>query len=161
VNQHSHEIFKRKIERTMKSMIITLGLLAFLTSAGRLPAQPYAIDWYTIDGGGGMNLTGGTYTLGGTIGQADAGHLAGSTDTVDGGFWAITALVLPRLTITLSGGNVTVCWPSPSSGFKLQQAVGLSPSNWAIVTQTPTDNGTTKCLTFPATSITTFYRLIN
>lgn len=34
--------------------------------------SPFTIDWSTIDGGGGT-LTGGTFTLSGTIGQHDAG----------------------------------------------------------------------------------------
>jgi hypothetical protein len=144
----------------MKNMIITLGLLAFIGTA-TLGAQPYAIDWYTVDSGGAMNLTGGSYALSGTIGQPDAGHLAGGMDTVDGGFWSLIALVPPRLTITDSGASVVICWPSPSIGFKLQRNLSLSPSAWADVSQAPTDNGTTKCVTLPATSTTTFYRLIN
>jgi len=37
-------------------------------------AQPYSIDWYTIDGGGGVS-SGGTYSLSGIIGQPDASQL--------------------------------------------------------------------------------------
>jgi hypothetical protein len=51
-------------------------LLAGFFSAS---VQPYTIDWYTVDGGGGMNATGGSFTLSGTIGQPDAGILVGST----------------------------------------------------------------------------------
>ena len=145
----------------MKKMIIAFCLLAFIASATMLPAQPYTIDWYTVDGGGAMNLTGGTYTLSGTIGQPDAGHLADGTDTIDGGFWGLIALVPPRLTITDSGATITICWPSPSTGFKLQQTTSSSPSSWTDVNWTPTDNGTTKCVTLPTTSATTLYRLVN
>ena len=49
----------------------------------------YAIDWYTIDGGGGFNSSGGTYTLSGTIGQHDAGSpMESGTFDLNGGFWA-------------------------------------------------------------------------
>jgi hypothetical protein len=34
-----------------------------------------------------MGNTGGGYTLGGTIGQADAGTLVGGGYTLNGGFW--------------------------------------------------------------------------
>ena len=132
-----------------------------MASAARLQAQPYTIGWYSVDGGGAMNLNGGIYTLSGTIGQPDAGQLAGGLDSVDGGFWAIVALVAPRLTITYSGGNVTICWPSPSTGFKLQQSTSLNPQSWTDVGQSPTDNGTTRCVTLPATPLATFYRLID
>jgi hypothetical protein len=47
-----------------------------------------AINWYTIDGGGGTS-TGGNFTLSGTIGQPDAGPvMAGGNFTLSGGFWA-------------------------------------------------------------------------
>jgi hypothetical protein len=47
----------------------------------------YEISWYTIDGGGAQNLTGGTYSLSGTIGQYDAGTASGGSYTLAGGFW--------------------------------------------------------------------------
>jgi hypothetical protein len=47
----------------------------------------YDLSWSTIDGGGGTWSTGGSYALGGTIGQPDAGTLAGGSYTLEGGFW--------------------------------------------------------------------------
>ncbi|MCA3004772.1 MAG: hypothetical protein LW650_08755 [Planctomycetaceae bacterium] len=55
-----------------------------ITSAAH--AQPFAISWYTIDGGGGTS-TGGGFTLSGTIGQPDAGVMTGGGFTLQGGFW--------------------------------------------------------------------------
>ena len=49
--------------------------------------QDYDIDWFTIDGGGEMFSTGGTYTLSGTIGQPDAGEMSGGSYNLTGGFW--------------------------------------------------------------------------
>ena len=46
----------------------------------------YEISWSTIDGGGGRS-SGGTYTLTGTIGQADAGGMSGGDYELQGGFW--------------------------------------------------------------------------
>ena len=46
-----------------------LLLLFAISPAGALD---YAIDWHTIDGGGGTS-TGGVYAVSGTIGQPDAG----------------------------------------------------------------------------------------
>jgi hypothetical protein len=42
--------------------------------------------WHTVDGGGGASQ-GGTFTLRGTIGQPDAGVLAGDGYALSGGFW--------------------------------------------------------------------------
>lgn len=47
----------------------------------------YDLTWSTIDGGGAAFSTGGAYTLGGTIGQLDAGLLSGGPYTLSGGFW--------------------------------------------------------------------------
>jgi hypothetical protein len=51
----------------------------------------YVINWYTIDGGGDMGNTGGSYVLSGTIGQPDAcnrpASMIGGSYEVVGGFW--------------------------------------------------------------------------
>ena len=68
-----------------------------------------AIDWHSIDGGGLMFSTGGGMTLGGTIGQADAGGpMTGGGLTLTGGFWVVTASACPNTCgdINGSGGNV-------------------------------------------------------
>jgi hypothetical protein len=48
---------------------------------------PYDLSWSTVDGGGHTFSTGGDYSLGGTIGQPDAGLLTGGDYTLGGGFW--------------------------------------------------------------------------
>jgi len=56
------------------SRLILLGLSLLSTLNLQLStafAQSYAIDWFTIDGGGGTS-TGGAYTVSGTVGQPDA-----------------------------------------------------------------------------------------
>jgi hypothetical protein len=68
--------------------LLLLGVL--LAAAGAALAQSgggYDLRWNTIDGGGITFASGGPYRLGGTIGQADAGVLAGGTFTLSGGFW--------------------------------------------------------------------------
>ena len=47
----------------------------------------YELTWNTIDGGGGSSSDG-SYSLDGTIGQADAGTLIGGGYTLNGGFWS-------------------------------------------------------------------------
>ena len=74
--------------------LVTLLLIMLTASASNARitfAAPrdtgYTIDWYTIDGGGILNITGGTYSMSGTIGQPDAGALNGTGYTLNGGFW--------------------------------------------------------------------------
>lgn len=51
-------------------------------------AQLYSMTWYTVDGGGHMFSSGGSYVLGATIGQPDAGTtMTGGTYSLSGGFW--------------------------------------------------------------------------
>jgi hypothetical protein len=46
-----------------------------------------SINWWTIDGGGETFSTSAQYSVGGTIGQPDAGHMLGGGYTLSGGFW--------------------------------------------------------------------------
>ena len=76
------------------SVVVVFAFLALNVRGGSVAtvnAAPrdgvYDISWYTIDGGGAQALTGGTYWLGGTTGQPDAGALSGGTYTLSGGFW--------------------------------------------------------------------------
>src|SRR2546426_401573 len=130
--------------------------LFFKFSSGLAPALPlpasaqYSIDWFTIDGGGGTS-TGTVYAVSGTIGQPDAGPMmSGGSFALTGGFWSLLSLVqtpgAPLLSITLTSTNTAlVSWPSPSTGFTLQQNGNtVASANWSNVTAGVTDNGTIK-----------------
>lgn len=79
----------------MKRGAIFTTVLLVLLLARIAPAQTggdvssgtsYDVTWSSIDGGGGMSSDG-IYTLNGSIGQPDAGTLAGTGYTLTGGFW--------------------------------------------------------------------------
>jgi len=54
----------------------------------------YDLSWWTIDGGGVTFATGGTFNLGGTVGQPDASNaLTGGTYSLTGGFWFTPACI--------------------------------------------------------------------
>ena len=108
-----------------------------LLSAAQVQAAFY-VDWYTIDGGGGTSK-GAVYSVSGTIGQPDAGHMTGGNFTLDGGFWGIIGALqtpgAPLLSVFLTTTNtVLVAWPSASTGFSLQQNTNLLTTNWSNVT---------------------------
>jgi hypothetical protein len=126
----------------------------------------YAIDWFTIDGGGGTS-TGGVYSVSGTIGQPDAGPtMSGGNFNVDGGFWGIIAAVqtpgAPLLSIARTTTNtVAVSWPSPSTGWTLQQNTnGIATVNWSNAPGTIQDDGTTKTLIVNPPAGNRFFRLV-
>jgi hypothetical protein len=62
----------------------------------------YDLSWWTVDGGGATfsggghaaALPGAGYTLGGTLGQPDAGLLTAGDYTLGGGFWRGGALAV-------------------------------------------------------------------
>ncbi|TMC55344.1 MAG: hypothetical protein E6J26_08160 [Chloroflexi bacterium] len=79
----------------MRKLLLVVVLVAVALAAWRaLPTvaqtgNGYDLSWNSIDGGGITFATGANnYSLGGTIGQADAGVLSGGPYTLTGGFWA-------------------------------------------------------------------------
>ncbi len=79
----------------MKRHLLLIALVFLAVTVSSVQAQReilaapnagYEITWYTVDGGGGT-LSGGVYTLNGTVGQPDAGTLIGGSYTLDGGYW--------------------------------------------------------------------------
>jgi hypothetical protein len=72
------------------SLLVIAPVLCAASSALAQAGGPYDLSWSTIDGGGATFSTGGPYSLGGTIGQPDAGPAApmtGGAFSLVGGFW--------------------------------------------------------------------------
>ena len=138
-------------------------LVALFLSSASARAQ-FSIDWFTIDGGGGTS-TGGVYSLSGTIGQPDAGALTGGNFSLAGGFWGLLTLVqtpdAPLLSIALTATNTAIIsWPSPSTGFVLQQNTNnVASLTWSNVLATPTDNGTIRYIIVNPPTGNRYYRL--
>lgn len=67
-------------------LLVIAGALLGVVSVSALGG--YSLDWWTVDGGGATSSAGGSYGLGGSIGQPDAGGTSSSgTYTLTGGFW--------------------------------------------------------------------------
>ena len=142
-----------------RAVVFCLLPFAFCLSAA---AQSYSIDWYKIAGGGGTS-TGGVYAVSGTIGQPDASMtMIGGNYSLTGGFWSLIGVVqtsgAPLLTITYSGNSVTVSWPSPATGWTLQQNSDLTTTSWST-SGGISDNGTIKSITITSPTGNLFFRL--
>jgi hypothetical protein len=89
--------------------------------------------------------------------------MSGGNYTIQGGFWSVIAAIqtqgAPLLTITRSGPSAIVSWPSPSTGFVLQETASLGNATWTNVAQPPVDNGTNKSITITPPVGNKFYRL--
>jgi hypothetical protein len=148
------------MKRITLSFACLTGLL-WLPVAGH--AQSYSIDWFTIDGGGGTS-TGGVYAVSGTIGQPDAGSaMSGGNYSLTGGFWSLLAVQTigaPMLSIQFTSTNTAlISWPSPSSGFSLQQNFNVNTTNWVAPAEAITDHGTNKFIIVNPPAGKQFYRL--
>ena len=125
----------------------------------------FAIDWFTLDGGGGTS-TGGVFSVSGTVGQPDANSppMTGGAFSLTGGFWSLFSTVqtpgAPTLSILLTPTNTAmVYWPYPSTGFNLQQHTNLITTNWIAATGTVTNNGVINYLIVNPPAGNRFYRL--
>lgn len=145
-----------------------LAALAFglFLSAGQASAQ-FAIDWFTVDGGGGAS-TGGVYEVRGTLGQPDAGVSSGGGFTLTGGFWSLVGTVptpgAPTLLISHGPGGAVVSWPLPADGFLLEATPFLTapPAGipWGTVPAAGYQtNATHVFITVPLPAGNSFYRL--
>ena len=144
---------------TQRTQETILALLTIVGAAITTPAQPYSIDWFTIDGGGGTT-TGGVYSVSGTIGQPDAGGpMTNGQYSLAGGFWALPIAVqtpgAPTLRIVRAApGQATISWSPNTPGFVLQETLSLSPANWSN-----SPSGAANPVTVPATLPKKSYRL--
>jgi hypothetical protein len=78
------------LARRVPRPLVTLTLASSLMMLAGRPNRAEAYDpitWSTVDNGGAVGSTGGGYRLSGTIGQHDAGTLAGGGFVLRGGFW--------------------------------------------------------------------------
>lgn len=145
--------------RGLRARSRKLGVSGVILMCGLGALAQYAINWHTIDSGGGTS-TGDVYSVSGTIGQPDAGRsMTNGQYSVTGGFWALPQAVqvpgAPLLLITVATpGNVTISWSPDAPGFVLQETWSLSPANW-----TNSSSGATNPVTVSASAPAKFYRL--
>jgi hypothetical protein len=83
------------IIRKISILVIVFALVSLLTAVA-LAQNGFDLSWWSVDGGGYISSSGGDYTLGGTIGQPDAGELSGGVYTLSGGFWSGSNTGLPQ-----------------------------------------------------------------
>ena len=153
--------------KSLWSVFSSTAILTALVLALAQPAHPqnYAINWFTIDGGGSTS-TGSVFSVSGTIGQPDAGALSGGPYSLVGGFWGIAAIQTPgapRLSVERNNGMVRVYWPLPATGFVLDDTTALAAPpaaiSWTQVVSGYQTNATHIFITVPAPMGNKFYRL--
>jgi hypothetical protein len=76
---------QRKLFLSLLPLVIAGALIGVVSVSAVV--EGYTLDWWTVDGGGVISSTGGSYSLGGTIGQPDAGTSSSGIYALVGGFW--------------------------------------------------------------------------
>ena len=121
-------------------LFVTLGGLAAGVFSTR--AQDFSVNRDTMAGGGGHSA-GGAFVLDGTSGQAAPTLSTGGRFRLQGGFWAAftgePTESTPTLRIQVANNQAVLTWPSPSSGFNLEQTSAL-PGGWSTVPGAPVLN---------------------
>lgn len=78
--------------------------------------------------------------------------------TADSAFFRLTPV--PTLTITISGGQLVISWPAPSTGYRLEQNTQFdNPNSWTPVTEPVVPVNGYNVVTVPIGSVLTIYRL--
>jgi hypothetical protein len=65
----------------------------------------------------------------------------------------------PFITISSSGGNINLSWPTTAGAFTLESTPSLNPANWQSVTATSVTNNGIVTVTIPITGSDAFFRL--
>jgi hypothetical protein len=149
---------RHKLTKPRLWALCALGLLAFAASVAYAQvAGGLDLSWNTIDGGGGTFSTGGSYSLGGTIGQPDAGVQTGGRFSLTGGFWGGAASAqgtpTPSATATPTDTPVVVASTTPTGTPTATSTPAVSPTAVLVVHVTwqgipqPNSRNTTETIT--------------
>ena len=120
------------IIQTIGAILVCVAVLSIRPAM----ADDYAIDWWTIDGGGEMFSTGDDFELSGTIGQPDAGVLmTGGDFELAGGCWAAknrSASATSTATTISTWPTSPNCWRTtgPRAGPSTKTATWMSTATW-------------------------------
>lgn len=156
------------LPQPMKHRWIVPTILILTASTAALPsvfAASYSIPWFKIAGGGGTSA-GGSYSLSGTLGQAEGSTaLRGGPFSLAGGYWTGIILIqspeAPTLSISqVNPDGVIVCWPEPSTGWTLQESADLNANSWITSLRTPSVREGNRCVLITSPLKQLFLRLV-
>ncbi|MSU59447.1 MAG: hypothetical protein EXS35_14960 [Pedosphaera sp.] len=138
-------------------------MLCGLCVSLRAQSDDFAIDWFSLDSGGGTSSDD-VYSLSGTVGQPDAGELSEAVFAVTGGFWAAAVEAVtsgpPALLITRVGANLVLSWSASATGFYLEVNPDLfQPGGWHFISQPISVVNGLNTVTVPASGAMEYYRL--
>jgi hypothetical protein len=129
-------------------------------SAGMSSANVIAVSTYKFDFGdySGLAFYGGIfYPCWGDNSNSTGDNPEGTRTTLEA--YTAAVIVPPFMSLSRAGGNLTVSWPNPSTGFILQESPVPNPGHWTNSTATPVITGNRKQVTVATPEGKRFYRL--
>lgn len=144
---------------TRKFAIVFWGLMLLGSRPGA--RADFAIDWHSVDGGGGTSH-GTNFTIAGTAGQPDAGSTVdASSRFLVSGYWSIILFLQPSLHISVLDGALSISWNLDGSTWSLQAANQFTngSADWATIVLLPQTNSGKVFCTDHTSHPTRFYRL--
>jgi hypothetical protein len=76
-----------RFRRPLLALLAVIVLALLVTFSARAGVQAVELTWSSIDGGGVSFVSGGSYTLGYTLGQFDTASLTNGATQLKEGFW--------------------------------------------------------------------------
>jgi uncharacterized repeat protein (TIGR01451 family) len=107
---------------------------------------------------GNSGTTNAVFTI--TLSKPACGVVTVNYTSADGSSGGGSSPVEVDPTITVSGNQLLISWPSSLQGYQLESRNGFAPGTlWVPVTQAPTLNGNTYTVTEPLATADSFYQL--
>ncbi len=88
------------------TLTLILTISALLATTVDCCADDLEISWWSVDGGGDIQTTGGDLELSGTIGQSDVETMSGGEFTIAGGFWSGSPPTAPPCPADITGDDL-------------------------------------------------------
>lgn len=104
----------RLVAISLMGLVVALTIPQIQPPASAQTGGSYDLSWFTVDSS--QTITGDTYQLDGSVGQADASTIqSGGQFELSGGFWQVgqqnpTAVTLEVVSTTATGDLITFMW---------------------------------------------------
>ncbi len=145
-------------------MFLIGATLCLMRGADDLNAQTsFAMTRSVVAGGGATALAGGSYSLGGTLGQPAAGVMARDCESLSSGFWGVALTSQDssaiHLEIVRQPGVLLISWPDAAPRLLLQQTHSLSEPDWQPVVGLPESGNCRLQMMVPLADQNLFFQL--
>jgi hypothetical protein len=132
-------------------IVLSILLVALAANVDLIRAQGgLELPWFRVAIGGATGLVSGSYELGGTFGQAEAGTIASGSYTLQGGFWGVADVTR---TPTATATATATAQPSSTRTATATSSPTRTPTVLPSVTGTATPSPTSTATPYPQANV--------